>query len=50
MNAQVQRVREINAALRLETALQIVQNKIGYFDPAATNVEISSRGRKLARR
>ena len=50
MNAEAQRMRKINAALGLESALQIIQNEIGYFDSAATNVEISSRGGKLARR
>jgi len=50
MNEQAQCVRKINAALRLESALQIIQNEIGYFDPASTDVEISTRGRKLARR
>src|SRR5467141_3778508 len=50
MNAQVQRMRKINAAFRLETALRIVQDEIRHLDSAATNVEISLRGREPARR
>ena len=48
MNAQAQRVRKINAAFRLETALRIVQYEIRHFDSAATHVEISLRGREPA--
>src|SRR3979490_2449223 len=48
MNAQVQRVRKINAAFRLETALRIVQDEIRPLDSAAANAEISLRGREPA--
>jgi len=48
MNAKIQRVRKINAAFRLETSLQIIENEIRHFDPAAPYAEISLRGREPA--
>ncbi len=50
MNAKVQSVRKINAAFGLETALQVFQDEISNFDPAATDVEVSLSGREPGRR
>ena len=48
MNAQIQRVRKIYAAIRLKIALRIFENKIADFNSAAGDLEISLHGGELA--